>query len=221
LNFYGNVEANDIFKGTTDIVVSDGFCRKCPLSGTEGVASMIVISSHRYTSGFVSQFAAIVVLSCSKALKKRLIIVRYERPRHCSPSRLLFKSPGAGRRSVPSDMPLKRLRMPLAQPASLACGPASPTPRPLLARARLAVSGPRPRSLKAFDDPFSLLQAPVATCRHAAAPTPDLARYLEPRAASRLRTNCHERNRLCAGAHFRCTRFVKQRSGPEAARHAT
>jgi hypothetical protein len=25
LNFYGNVEGNDIFKGTTDIVVCDGF----------------------------------------------------------------------------------------------------------------------------------------------------------------------------------------------------
>jgi glycerol-3-phosphate acyltransferase PlsX len=25
LNFYGNVEGNDIFKGTVDIVVCDGF----------------------------------------------------------------------------------------------------------------------------------------------------------------------------------------------------
>ena len=25
LNFYGNVEGNDIFKGTTDVVVCDGF----------------------------------------------------------------------------------------------------------------------------------------------------------------------------------------------------
>jgi glycerol-3-phosphate acyltransferase PlsX len=29
LNFYGNVEGNDIFKGTTDIVVCDGFRRQC------------------------------------------------------------------------------------------------------------------------------------------------------------------------------------------------
>jgi glycerol-3-phosphate acyltransferase PlsX len=41
LNFYGNVEGNDIFKGTVDIVVCDGFVGNVALKATEGVASMI------------------------------------------------------------------------------------------------------------------------------------------------------------------------------------
>ena len=41
LNFYGNVEGNDIFKGTTDIVVCDGFVGNVALKASEGLASMI------------------------------------------------------------------------------------------------------------------------------------------------------------------------------------
>ena len=33
LNFYGNVEGNDIFKGTTDVVVCDGFVGNVTLEG--------------------------------------------------------------------------------------------------------------------------------------------------------------------------------------------
>jgi glycerol-3-phosphate acyltransferase PlsX len=40
LRFYGNVEGNDIFKGT-DIVVCDGFVGNVALKASEGVASMI------------------------------------------------------------------------------------------------------------------------------------------------------------------------------------
>ena len=38
LNFYGNIEGNDIFKGTTDIVVCDGFVGNVLLKTTEGLA---------------------------------------------------------------------------------------------------------------------------------------------------------------------------------------
>src|SRR5690606_22715990 len=41
LNFYGNVEGNDIFKGTTDIVVCDGFVGNVALKTSEGLATMI------------------------------------------------------------------------------------------------------------------------------------------------------------------------------------
>lgn len=40
LNFYGNVEGNDIFKGTTDVVVCDGFVGNISLKTTEGLAKM-------------------------------------------------------------------------------------------------------------------------------------------------------------------------------------
>jgi len=38
LNFYGNVEGNDIFKGATDIVVCDGFVGNVVLKSSEGLA---------------------------------------------------------------------------------------------------------------------------------------------------------------------------------------
>ena len=49
LNFHGNVEGNDIFKGTTDIVVCDGFVGNVALKASEGLAAMV---SHFLKSSF-------------------------------------------------------------------------------------------------------------------------------------------------------------------------
>jgi glycerol-3-phosphate acyltransferase PlsX len=38
LNFHGNIEGNDIFKGTTDLVVCDGFVGNVTLKAVEGLA---------------------------------------------------------------------------------------------------------------------------------------------------------------------------------------
>jgi phosphate acyltransferase len=42
LNFHGNVEGDEIYKGTTDVVVCDGFVGNVLLKASEGVALMIV-----------------------------------------------------------------------------------------------------------------------------------------------------------------------------------
>ena len=42
LNFHGNVEGDDIYKGTTDVVVCDGFVGNALLKASEGVAKMMV-----------------------------------------------------------------------------------------------------------------------------------------------------------------------------------
>src|SRR5438270_11125072 len=42
LNFFGNVEGDDIYKGTTDVVVCDGFVGNSLLKASEGVVHMIV-----------------------------------------------------------------------------------------------------------------------------------------------------------------------------------
>lgn len=44
LNFYGNIEGNDIYKGTTDVVVCDGFVGNVALKTSEGVAQMLSVS---------------------------------------------------------------------------------------------------------------------------------------------------------------------------------
>lgn len=41
LNFHGNVEGDDIFKGTTDVVVCDGFVGNVALKTTEGLVQML------------------------------------------------------------------------------------------------------------------------------------------------------------------------------------
>ncbi len=41
LNYFGNVEGDDIFKGTTDIVVCDGFAGNVVLKSNEGAAKMM------------------------------------------------------------------------------------------------------------------------------------------------------------------------------------
>ncbi|WP_374350880.1 phosphate acyltransferase PlsX [Chitinimonas sp.] len=41
LNFYGNVEGNDIYKGTVNVVVCDGFTGNVALKTSEGLAKML------------------------------------------------------------------------------------------------------------------------------------------------------------------------------------
>ena len=41
ISFYGNVEGNDIFKGTVDVVVCDGFVGNVALKTSEGLAQML------------------------------------------------------------------------------------------------------------------------------------------------------------------------------------
>ncbi|VFR41552.1 Phosphate:acyl-ACP acyltransferase PlsX [plant metagenome] len=41
LNFYGNVEGDDIFKGTVDVIVCDGFVGNVVLKSVEGLAKML------------------------------------------------------------------------------------------------------------------------------------------------------------------------------------
>ncbi len=96
LNFYGNVEGNDIFKGTTDIVVCDGFVGNVALKATEGVATMIVdFLRQEYSSGIWSKIAAIVSYPVLKSLKSRLDHRRYNGAALLGLRGLVFKSHGS------------------------------------------------------------------------------------------------------------------------------
>ena len=43
LNFYGNIEGTDIYKGTTDVIVCDGFVGNVALKTSEGLAQMLAV----------------------------------------------------------------------------------------------------------------------------------------------------------------------------------
>ncbi|WP_095949571.1 phosphate acyltransferase PlsX [Variovorax boronicumulans] len=96
LNFYGNVEGNDIFKGTTDIVVCDGFVGNVALKASEGVASMIgEFIRVEFSRNILTKLAAIVAYPVLKAFKGRLDHRRYNGAALLGLRGLVFKSHGS------------------------------------------------------------------------------------------------------------------------------
>lgn len=96
LNFYGNVEGNDIFKGTVDIVVCDGFVGNVALKASEGVASMIVGGlKQEFKRNWLTKLAALVAYPVLKALMQRMDYRRYNGAALLGLRGLVFKSHGS------------------------------------------------------------------------------------------------------------------------------
>jgi len=78
LNFRGNVEGDDIFKGTTDVVVCDGFVGNVALKTSEGLASMLYeFLKTEFTRNPITKLAALMALPVLRAFKKRIDPRRY------------------------------------------------------------------------------------------------------------------------------------------------
>lgn len=96
LNFYGNVEGNDIFKGTTDIVVCDGFVGNVALKTSEGLASMIGnFMKVEFSRNIFTKMAAVVAHPVLTAFKKRMDHRRYNGAALLGLHGLVFKSHGS------------------------------------------------------------------------------------------------------------------------------
>ena len=96
LNFYGNVEGNDIFKGTTDIVVCDGFVGNVALKTSEGLASMIgSFIKAEFSRNIFTKFAGIVAYPVLTAFKNRMDHRRYNGAALLGLQGLVFKSHGS------------------------------------------------------------------------------------------------------------------------------
>ncbi len=96
LNFYGNVEGNDIFHGTTDIVVCDGFVGNVALKTSEGLASMIRdFLKAEYSRNIFTKIAAIISYPVLTAFKNRLDHRRYNGAALLGLRGLVFKSHGS------------------------------------------------------------------------------------------------------------------------------
>ncbi|MEY3447071.1 MAG: hypothetical protein RIR45_1826 [Pseudomonadota bacterium] len=96
LNFFGNVEGNDIFKGTVDIVVCDGFVGNVALKTSEGLASMIgSFLKAEFSRNIFTKFSAIVAYSVLNALKNRVDHRRYNGAALLGLRGLVFKSHGS------------------------------------------------------------------------------------------------------------------------------
>jgi glycerol-3-phosphate acyltransferase PlsX len=78
LNFYGNVEGDDIFKGTTDLVVCDGFVGNVSLKTTEGLAHMMgKFLTQEFKRSWLTKMMALCAMPVLKSFKKRLDPRRY------------------------------------------------------------------------------------------------------------------------------------------------
>ncbi len=78
LNFYGNVEGDDIYKGTTDVVVCDGFVGNVTLKASEGVAQMIVAAlREEFGRSILARLGALVALPVLRAFRRRMDHRRY------------------------------------------------------------------------------------------------------------------------------------------------
>ncbi len=73
LNFYGNVEGTDIYKGTTDVVVCDGFVGNVMLKASEGISKMMGdFLKEEYKKNIFRKLMALVSLPALNGFKKRL-----------------------------------------------------------------------------------------------------------------------------------------------------
>ena len=78
LNFHGNVEGDDIYKGTTDVVVCDGFVGNVALKASEGLAQMLgAFLREEFERNVLTRAAALVALPVLNAFKRRVDPRRY------------------------------------------------------------------------------------------------------------------------------------------------
>ncbi|MET0518801.1 MAG: phosphate acyltransferase PlsX [Burkholderiaceae bacterium] len=96
LNFHGNVEGNDIFKGTTDLVVCDGFVGNVALKTAEGLATMIsTIIREEFGRNWLTKAAAVVAMPVLKRFKGRVDHRRFNGAALLGLRGLVFKSHGS------------------------------------------------------------------------------------------------------------------------------
>ncbi len=78
LNFHGNVEGDDIYKGTTDVVVCDGFVGNVALKTSEGLARMVrALLTEEFRRNVFTRLAALAAMPVLNAFRRRLDARRY------------------------------------------------------------------------------------------------------------------------------------------------
>ena len=78
LNYYGFVEGDDIYKGTVNVIVTDGFVGNVSLKTGEGLAALVnhVLRSE-FKRNWLTKLAAIVALPVLNSLRRKLDPRRY------------------------------------------------------------------------------------------------------------------------------------------------
>jgi len=78
LNYYGFIEGDDIYRGTVDVVVTDGFAGNISLKTAEGLAAMINnVLKQEFNKNIATKLAALVALPVLNSVRKILDPRRY------------------------------------------------------------------------------------------------------------------------------------------------
>lgn len=78
LNFYGNIEGTDIYKGTTDVIVCDGFVGNVALKTSEGLAQMLAAYlREEFERNLFTKIAGAMALPVINSFRRRVDHRRY------------------------------------------------------------------------------------------------------------------------------------------------
>ncbi|HSG19494.1 MAG TPA: phosphate acyltransferase PlsX [Burkholderiaceae bacterium] len=96
LNFVGNVEGNDIFKGTVDVIVCDGFVGNVALKTSEGLAQMMGgFLKKEFTQSWFTRLLALAARPVLKRFGRRVDHRRYNGAALLGLRGIVFKSHGS------------------------------------------------------------------------------------------------------------------------------
>jgi phosphate acyltransferase len=96
LNFVGNVEGNDIFKGTVDVIVCDGFVGNVALKTSEGLAQMMGgFLKKEFTQSWFTRLLALAARPVLKRFTRRVDHRRYNGAALLGLRGIVFKSHGS------------------------------------------------------------------------------------------------------------------------------
>ncbi len=96
LNFYGNVEGNDIYQGTVNLIVCDGFVGNVALKASEGLAHKISETlKNSFTRNFLTKIAAIFAYPVLSDFKDRVDHRHYNGAALLGLNGIVFKSHGS------------------------------------------------------------------------------------------------------------------------------
>lgn len=96
INYIGYVEGNEIYTGTTDVVVCDGFVGNVALKTTEGLAEMITFyMKQEFKRNLLTRISALAALPVLRAFRKRVDHRRYNGASLVGLNGTVIKSHGA------------------------------------------------------------------------------------------------------------------------------
>jgi len=96
LNFYGNVEGNDIYRGTTDVVVCDGFVGNITLKTSEGLAQMLATYlREEFKRNLLTKLAGVIAMPVINSFKHRVDHRRYNGASFLGLRGIVIKSHGS------------------------------------------------------------------------------------------------------------------------------